>query len=206
MGCRSKRILGTKTWGSSCDLEVARQERTVLMRRWIGRIRVALVVFAASGLLLPPMSQASVPGEGGRSTAPARVLDFALQPDGSLHGQVVDRAGQGVSESTIAVLQGGEVISTSETDPDGRYALDGLSGGVFHVLTEQGVTVCRLWPAGAAPPSAQAEALLVHDDPVIRGRLGHGGLVRLLSNPWVLGGIVAAAIAVPLALDRDDAS
>jgi hypothetical protein len=31
-------------------------------------------------------------------------------------------------------------------------------------------------------------------------------VIRFLSNPWVLGGIVAAAIAIPLALDDDDAS
>ncbi len=173
------------------------------MRKWSARIRVVLVAMATGGLLLPGVSRAS--GEEEVATA-ARVRDFALQPDGSLRGQVVDRAGREASHSTIAVLQGDAVITTSETDAHGRYALTGLSGGVFQVVTEEGVTVCRLWPAGAAPPSAQAEALLVHDNPVIRGRLGHGGLVQLLSNPWVLGGIVAAAIAVPLALDRDDAS
>lgn len=37
------------------------------------------------------------------------------------------------------------------------------------------------------------------------GGLGSSGL-RFLNNPWVLGGIVAAAIAIPLALDSDDAS
>lgn len=33
-----------------------------------------------------------------------------------------------------------------------------------------------------------------------------GSRSLLSSNPWMLGGIVAAAIAVPLATDRDDAS
>jgi hypothetical protein len=31
-------------------------------------------------------------------------------------------------------------------------------------------------------------------------------VLRFLSNPWVLGSLVAAAIAIPLALDDDDAS
>ncbi len=35
---------------------------------------------------------------------------------------------------------------------------------------------------------------------------GGGGLLGLLSNPWVIGAGVAAAIAIPLALDDDDAS
>lgn len=35
---------------------------------------------------------------------------------------------------------------------------------------------------------------------------GGGGILGLLSNPWVIGAGVAAAIAIPLALDDDDAS
>jgi hypothetical protein len=31
-------------------------------------------------------------------------------------------------------------------------------------------------------------------------------VIGFLSSPWVLAGIVAAAIAIPLALDDDDAS
>jgi len=35
------------------------------------------------------------------------------------------------------------------------------------------------------------------------GRYGFGGL-GFLANPWVLAGIVAAAIAIPLAVAHDD--
>jgi hypothetical protein len=31
-----------------------------------------------------------------------------------------------------------------------------------------------------------------------------GGFLGLISNPWVVGGVVAAAIAIPLALDDDN--
>jgi hypothetical protein len=180
------------------------------MMKWKERFRAGLVALAATGILAPqpsvasgPMASASVAGP----VAPAHsVRDFALQHDGTLRGQVVDAAGHGASETEIAVLQQGRVVVSGRTDAQGHYALHGLQAGVSQVVTEQGVTVCRVWTARTAPPSAQANALLVHDDQVIRGHLGNGGLVRFLSNPWVLGGIVAAAIVIPLALDRDDAS
>ena len=174
------------------------------MMKWKRRFHAALVALAATGILMPQPSLASRPVAG--PDAPAlRVHDFALH-EGSLRGQVVDAAGKGVSDTEIAVVQQGQVVASGQTDTRGYYALHGLRGGVSQVVTEQGVTLCRLWTADSAPPSVQAEALLVHDDDVIRGQIGHGGLVRFLSNPWVLGAIVAAAIAIPLALDRDDAS
>jgi hypothetical protein len=41
---------------------------------------------------------------------------------------------------------------------------------------------------------------------VVRGQFGGGGMLGWLANPWVLAAVVAAAIAIPLALDDDDAS
>ena len=41
---------------------------------------------------------------------------------------------------------------------------------------------------------------------IFGGAGGGGGMLGLLSNPWVIGAAVAAAIAIPLALDDDDAS
>jgi len=35
---------------------------------------------------------------------------------------------------------------------------------------------------------------------------GGGGAAGLMSSPWIVGGVVAAAIAIPVALDDDDAS
>ena len=47
---------------------------------------------------------------------------------------------------------------------------------------------------------------MVNSDEVARANLGNGGLGGMLANPWVLGLIVAAAIAIPIALDDSDAS
>jgi hypothetical protein len=87
-----------------------------------------------------------------------------------------------------------------------------LSGGVYELQTLASSDVCRVWAPRTAPPSAQDGVLLVTDDELARGQrgcFGEGGALSWLSNPWVLGGIVVAAIAIPLgvaAADDDDAS
>ena len=45
---------------------------------------------------------------------------------------------------------------------------------------------------------------MVKGQNVVRG--ANAPILAFLANPWVLAGIVAAAIAIPLALDDDDAS
>jgi len=141
------------------------------------------------------------------------VRDVALQDGGSLAGQVLDVAGAPVAGTAVAVLDQGRPVATTQTGADGRFTMSGVKAGVYEVATANGVTVCRLWAPRTAPPAAQAEALVVDGNTVVRGGSdgsckpgGYGGVVGFLSNPWVLGGIVAAAIAIPLALDDDDAS
>ncbi len=43
-------------------------------------------------------------------------------------------------------------------------------------------------------------------DPCGGGGCAGGGMLGILSNPWFIGAAVAAAIAIPLAVDDDDAS
>ena len=53
-----------------------------------------------------------------------------------------------------------------------------------------------MWTANAAPPSAQKDALVYTQF----GAGGGGGLKMLLANPIVVAGVVATAIAVPVAI------
>jgi hypothetical protein len=81
---------------------------------------------------------------------------------------------------------------------------------------------CRLWAPGSAPPHAQQAVVLVGNETVVRGqspscgRCGHcrhccgagrgaGPLGRLVRNPWVIAGLIGAAVAIPIATDNDDA-
>jgi hypothetical protein len=163
-----------------------------------------LVAAASLGMVLPPSAFAASTQVA--RTASSAVRDVALHDGGSLKGQVLDAAGTPVADTAVAVLEQGRPIASTQTGADGRFAMTGVKAGVYEVATSNGVTVCRLWAPRTAPPAAQADALVVHGDTVVRGGHGGGGVIGFLSNPWVLGGIVAAAIAIPLALDDDDAS
>jgi hypothetical protein len=132
--------------------------------------------------------------------------DIALDEDGVLRGVVMDRAGQPVARQAVAVVQNGKTVAGTTSDAEGRFAISGLKAGSYTIATPYRIQNCRLWTAHAAPPVARDEALIVNGDQVIRGAMGRGGVVGFLANPWVLGAIVATAIAVPLALDDDDAS
>jgi len=182
------------------------------LRRLLGGVLVALASF---GVILPP----GICAASTQMTRPisSAVRDVALRDGGHLTGQVLDAAGTPVVETAVALVDRGRVLASTQTGTDGRFAIAGVKAGVCEVATTEGVTVCRLWAPQTAPPSAQKDALVIHGDKVVRGGdgcntcppgggVGQGGVIRFLSNPWVLGGIVAAAIAIPLALDDDDAS
>ncbi|MBP62418.1 MAG: hypothetical protein CMJ62_12935 [Planctomycetaceae bacterium] len=146
-------------------------------------------------------------GQFARAAAP--IQDVALQPGGRLVGQIVD--GQAVPQAGVrlAVVSDGEPVALAATDAEGRFEVRGLKAGVFGIQTAQTGVVYRFWAPNTAPPAAAEQALLVNDETVVRGQLhGGGGWANhfsWLANPWVLAAIVAAAIAIPLAVD-DDAS
>jgi hypothetical protein len=168
-------------------------------------LRGSLVALAMVSMLLPHRGLATEPVA--ENVKPSiSIVDVALAEDGSLSGQVMDLQGVPVASTTVAVVRQGEVVATVQTDSQGRYSVSGLNTGLYQVVTEQGITVCRVWSAKAAPPSAQAEALVIDGTHTMRGVMGGRPWGSILSNPWVLGGIVAAAIAIPLALDKKDGS
>lgn len=163
-----------------------------------------LVASASLGMMLPQCVFAASMQLARPATSAVR--DVALRDGGNLTGQVLDASGTPVAGTAVAVIDRGRAVAATQTGADGRFAMAGVRAGVYEVATSNGVTVCRLWAPRTAPPAAQGDALVVHGDTVVRGRLGsdRGGVIGFLSNPWVLGGIVAAAIAIPLILDEDD--
>lgn len=173
--------------------------------KWMERLRGLVVAAASMGMILPQFAHAASVGQVARPT-PATVRDVALRDGGYLTGQVLDAAGAPVAATAVAVVDRDKAVATALTGEDGRFAIAGVKAGVYQVATDQGATVCRLWAPRTAPPSAQPDALVVNGDTVVRGGAGGGGVIGFLSNPWVLAGIVAAAIAIPLVLDNDDAS
>ncbi len=128
---------------------------------------------------------------------PAAARDVALQASGLLQGQVLDVQGRPQAGVQVSVTKQGLPATFATTDGDGRFAVLGLSAGLYEVRTPQGGGIYRAWAPHTAPPSAQDGVLVISGEEVVRGGQGLG----FLANPWVMGAVVAAAIAIPLAMD-----
>ncbi len=165
------------------------------------------------------------PGTAGLSLA---VTDVRLHHNHILTGQLVDRQGQPTVGADVALWRQGRLITRIRTDADGKFRFTEVGGGVYQVVAGQTGGIFRAWTPASSPPSAQSSILLVTGE-AVRGQQGDfmpppdpmypadqdglgtgvfdGAIMRTLSNPWVVGGLCAAGIAIPLALsDRGDGS
>jgi hypothetical protein len=170
-------------------------------KRW-----VTVCVLICSLALVPAYQVvAAGPRAGGPSEPAAAVVvrDLALQAGGVLRGQVLDKQGKACAGVPVAVSKAGATNDppvTTRTDDQGRFQFQDLAGGIYHLGTTEGGTICRLWAPNTAPPAAAPAALLVQGEGPVRANLGGIG-------PWgwaLIGLGVAAAIAIPLALQKDD--
>jgi hypothetical protein len=159
-------------------------------------LKTFTVMLACAGLLAGQTVQAAKP----------LIRDVALQPGGVLNGQVLDEQAVAQSHAKIAVVYRGEPLTVTETDQDGRFLLTGLEPGIYELHLAQGGGAYRVWAPRTAPPAAEQSVLLVQDSRVVRGMHNGHEAFGWLANPWVLAGIVALAIALPLALSDNDAS
>jgi hypothetical protein len=173
--------------------------------------RGGAVALASVGMLIPQMAlgveaRGSRPAET-RSVAAPVVRDVALQAGGVLRGQVLDTQGTPAAKTHVVLGQAGQQIAETQTDAQGRFSFGGLKGGVYQLATAQGGAVYRAWAVGTAPPAASADALVINGDTVVRGGMGGGGgggLISFLANPFVLGAIVVAAVAVPVVVAQQN--
>jgi len=156
---------------------------------------------ACVGMVVPPAAFAAEPAAG--------ATDIALRQGGLLVGQVVDRQGVPQANRTVSIQYGPHEIVRTVTDQNGTFAAQGLRGGQYQLVTHEGISVCRLWAANTAPPAARPAALVVTGNQVVRGQWGaagplHGSVEWVKAHPYITAGVVAAAIAIPLALADDD--
>lgn len=147
----------------------------------------------------------------------SRISDVVLSAGGRLDGQVVDYKGNALPNVPVALKSEGiEPIATTTTG-DGRFAYEGLPGGVYQVAAKNGDSATvRVWTPQAAPPNAQAQAVLYTQnvaDPVTPapnaptvsgGKAPPRGVFKtILAHPFILSGAIATAIAVPVALNSN---
>jgi hypothetical protein len=167
-------------------------------------LRQAAVGLAGLGLLIPagtaratdPISSSqAIPG-----FAAPLVSDVMLGPGGTFYGQVVDAAGLESPGVTVTLRSHDNVVGQAVSGPEGKFAVGGLRSGVFQATAGQGVSIYRLWSPEIAPPAAGTSALIVDEQAVVRGQ--SSGIGRFLTNPLVIAGIVAVAVAVPVVVHQ----
>lgn len=165
-----------------------------------------LVWSAVLGVVLP-VSAASADPTADAASERTAIKDAALAKSGILRGRVYNAQGVPLPGVDVAVLTiGGKAVQSRTTDK-GEFAVGGLKGGVYQVVAGQGSQIVRAWSEGTAPPTAQREILVVSDPRVAVGQWEPGTFGYFLqeakytlSNPLVVGGIIAAAVAIPVAI------
>lgn len=157
---------------------------------------------ACVGMVLPQAAMAAQPVPQSN--------DVALRPGGLVVGRVVDREGVGQAGAVVSLQQDQLEVVRTTTDQNGVFAAQGLRGGQYQILTEQGQGLYRFWAPDTAPPAAQQAAVVVTNPDVVRGQFGYsygyGWLDWMRAHPYLTAGIVASAIAIPVALAADSNS
>jgi hypothetical protein len=162
-----------------------------------GYFRVAVAWLAVGGMCIPQVAFAATPNRPNSAIA-----DIALRDGGVLLGQVVKSDGSPVSGAPIALRNGSQEVAAGATNAGGYFAFSGLNSGTYQVATTGGAATYQVWTKDVAPPVAQPGALLVTNGDTVRGQ--NGALRNFLTNPLVIAGIVATAIAVPVALSNSN--
>jgi hypothetical protein len=140
------------------------------------------------------------------------VRDVALDAGGLLVGQIVDPQARPLAGAGVEIHAGGQIIARTATDENGMFAVARLRGGFHQLAAGDSVQNCRFWAEGTAPPSATTGIQLVEGSGVVRGQWGPPPLANSLvqnakvwaTNPFVVGGVIAAAVAIPVALNQDN--
>ena len=169
----------------------------------MGIVRRVLVSLAVVGVCLPNAVLAA--GVSANATPPA--VDVALSSGGLLMGQVVDPQGVAAAKVPVSLRERDREIATAVTDNRGYFSVGNLRGGVYQIVAPGGHGTYRLWAPGTAPPAAQQGALVMAGQDLVRGQCYKGGSLPCcgalgfwLSNPWVLAGVAATAITVPVVI------
>ncbi len=172
------------------------------MRR-MGIVRRVLVSLAVVGVCLPNAVLAAGVGADGTPAA----VDVALTGGGVLLGKVIDPQGAAVAKVPVSLREQDREIATAVTDDQGYFTVGNLRGGVYQIVAAEGHGTYRLWAPGTAPPTAQQGALVMAGQNLVRGQCYTGGCAPCggalgfwLCNPWVIAGIVATAVTVPVVI------
>lgn len=159
-------------------------------------LKSVMLSLATIGLCFPNFALAA-------NQSPAQpVVDIALTEGGVLQGQVVDLQGGAVAGVPVSLKAQDNQVFQTTTTKNGKFSVKGLRDGIYQLIAGKRQGVYRVWASKTAPPAAQKSAIVYTQG----GCGGGGGLKMFLSNPIVIAGLVATAIAVPVALANSGSS
>ena len=164
------------------------------------QLQCILTSVACLGILCGPtvtsgQSPASMPSSSSARTA---IRDVALDQKQTLRGEVRNVDGQVQPAMDLVLWRESGAVRRTRTDRSGRFAFHQLKGGTYTILTPTSSTTCRVWTAEVAPPQARPAILVLSG---VRSHRGQRPLEEaFVFNPFIMGTIIAAAIAIPIAI------
>lgn len=172
----------------------------------------AKMTFAAIGtalcltvLLSDKVPAAEVPPTHPEAARP--MTDISLGNGGMLNGIVRDGNGTPKANTPVTLVQNQRDIASTTTDEHGRFAIDGVRGGAYVIISGNQANNYRAWAPGTAPPSA-SNSVQLRLGPIVRGHFG-GKIgshlpsihpVQYLNNPVTIGGLIGMAVGLPIIL------
>ncbi|MEO1998458.1 MAG: hypothetical protein ABGZ17_24710 [Planctomycetaceae bacterium] len=169
------------------------------------RIKGIAVALACLGIALPAnVLNAAADQTKQAGAVPARTVaigDVALGNQGLLLGQAVDHQGHALDGAVVKVYFGDSPVAQVVADQNGKFAVQGLRGGVHRIVAGQSEQIVRLWASNTAPPAAQQTALVVENDNAVRGQLGG---VDIFTLGFLGASVTAAVFAINNYSDIDD--
>ena len=163
----------------------------------------ALATIAMCCMLVPTPVLAAEADLSAIQVAP-QVLDVKLDGEGVLRGAVAKSSGQPHEGALVTLALGKQAVATAEANREGQFAFKLLRGGVYQIAAGDQVVTLRAWPEAVAPPAAKERLLVVSDMELARGQRPLGEAI--FSTPVLVGAVIIAAIAIPLALNSSDDS
>ncbi|MAT71710.1 MAG: hypothetical protein CMJ58_19560 [Planctomycetaceae bacterium] len=170
--------------------------------------------FAAVAACMCMLSAPALAAPGAPSVQ--RPADVALGDGGTLVGQLVDAQGAPLAGAPVSIQSGGREIVRATTDAQGQFSITGLKGGMLEIAAPGHYQSYRCWAPRTAPPAANSGVLMVANGDLLRGQYGAcptpgcspgpfgTAMGWVAQHPLITAGVVAAAIAIPLAIDDDD--
>lgn len=162
------------------------------------RFSIAVAWLAVVGMCVPQVAFAATTSR----TAPG-IGDLALRDGGLLLGQVVKSDGTPLPNAPISLRSNNQELAAGVTDTRGYFAFSGVRSGTYQVATTGGLVTYQAWTAEAAPPTAQPGALIVTEGDTVRGQdCQPEPCCGVFKHPFVLGALIATAVAVPIAVSN----